>query len=445
MNMPVAVHDPVDTAINIVEGAWEQVPSVRFQVFVPMLKAFETADGRKRLSGVASSTTRDLHGDVMEESALQDMERDANNNLTIFLNHKYDVPDDVAGSVIKAQVIRRGVDQDGEPNWDLDYEIEIDDSEGEDSRPVKAWKKIKSGRKLGLSIGAMIPPGGALRNKKDGTLRVQHIQLLETSIVGIPANQRSWISLAKSAIETEEERIKREAGRLAKASRTTSLGAPTLTLDGETGDYTIRGRLDDITMTNGVDVTSGGTLDPDAEKARVQVITIDTDDPKPSNDDAPPPPSDEGDEEVLSGDPEVTASDAPDVSTDTDGSPVVTASEQSEDSASLLQRALEADSTGEIVRALTAAFSEIDRLERALATEKQARVSAETALAGLQSETSQVLGEVATVVRRLGDLPLTRKSQETANEATLGLRKRLSGVYSDRLLNTIFQEESTNG
>ena len=174
------------------------LPEAKFKIFTGLLKAYEnTEDGTLRLAGVASSTTRDHHGDNMEETALRDMEAAANNNMTIFLNHSYAVPEDVAGSVERAAVTQRGYDSDGNPNWDLDMDIAIN---RENDRAVKSWNAIKNGTKLGLSIGAMIPEGGATRDKETGGLSISRVTLLETSIVSIPANPRSWISNAVKAL-----------------------------------------------------------------------------------------------------------------------------------------------------------------------------------------------------------------------------------------------------
>jgi len=79
------------------------------------LKAWEeqAPDGQDSdwmIAGIASSTIRDHHGDTMLPSALMDMEKAANNNLTIFLNHHYQVPEDVAGSVRKATLTTRTSD-----------------------------------------------------------------------------------------------------------------------------------------------------------------------------------------------------------------------------------------------------------------------------------------------------------------------------------------------
>jgi HK97 family phage prohead protease len=164
------------------------------------LKAFRDPDGKMRLSGIASSTVKDLHGDTMLASALADMENAANNNLTIFGNHSYEVPEDVYGSVESARYTPAGLtDKSGDPVHDLHFEVRINEV---NPRAIDTWKAIDGGTKLGLSIGAMIPEGGAIKDKKNGTYTIAHVELVETSIVGIPANPRSWIDSAVKSIKS---------------------------------------------------------------------------------------------------------------------------------------------------------------------------------------------------------------------------------------------------
>ena len=159
-----------------------------FKLFIPLLKASKDADGRMRLHGVASSTIRDRHGDTISLSALSEMEKSASNNMTIFLNHSYQVPEDVAGSVERAEIRATG-----DPDiHDLLFDIAINDV---NPRAVSAWEAIQKGTQLGLSIGARIPTDGAVR-QKDGRYQINHIDLLETSLVGVPANPRSWVEYA---------------------------------------------------------------------------------------------------------------------------------------------------------------------------------------------------------------------------------------------------------
>jgi phage head maturation protease len=165
-----------------------------FKIFAPMLKASMGSDGKMRLHGIASSTIKDRHGDTMSPSALVDMERSANNNLTIFLNHEYKVPEDVAGTVERAMIRSHPQDPD---IHDLAMDIVVNQS---NERAVKAWEAINGGTQLGLSIGAMIPEGGAQRDRKTGSYQIDHVELLETSLVGVPANPRSWVEYAVKSL-----------------------------------------------------------------------------------------------------------------------------------------------------------------------------------------------------------------------------------------------------
>ena len=203
---------------------------VKFEAFSlssELLTASVGQDGKRMIHGVASSTTKDLHGDTIMLSALEDMERSAV-GLTVFLNHKYEVPGDVGGTITRAIIKQKGVDEKGDPNYQLEVDIEVED---ENPEAVKTHKYILKGRKLGLSIGAMIPKDGAKR-QKDGTYIIEHLLLLELSMVGIPANPKSWIDYAASALR----------GMVEKA--TTDLGNPTLEIKG--GEYHIRGSMKDV-------------------------------------------------------------------------------------------------------------------------------------------------------------------------------------------------------
>ncbi len=164
-----------------------------FKIFAPMLKASMDGD-RMMLHGIASSTVKDRQGHVMLTSALDDMERSANNHLTIFLNHEYQVPEDVAGYVDRALLRSHPMDPSIK---DLSMDIVVNQS---NPRAVKAWEAIDGGTQLGLSIGAMIPDGGASRDRKTGTYQIEHVELLETSLVGVPANPRSWVEYAVKSL-----------------------------------------------------------------------------------------------------------------------------------------------------------------------------------------------------------------------------------------------------
>lgn len=172
------------------------VPNTTFKIYSGALKAFE-AEGKRRLKTVASSTIKDLAGDSMTEKAIEQMATSARNNMTIFLNHKYEVPEDVFGSVEDVQVTRR------EEFVDLDFDIVLNDT---NPRAVQTWEAINKGTKLGTSIGAKILDGW--QDKSSGGFVFDSVELLEASIVGIPANPRSWVEYAvKSLTEAPAHKI----------------------------------------------------------------------------------------------------------------------------------------------------------------------------------------------------------------------------------------------
>jgi len=191
--------------LEVVEGSYD------FKLFTrdhegngSVVKAYEEkAEGQDDpdfiIEGVASSTIRDLHGDTMLPSAIIDMERAAKDNLTIYLNHKYTVPEDIAGSCRDAKIVSTATDAAGAPIYDLMFKTRVDKT---NPRAVQTFKSLQGGTKLGMSIGANIPEGGAIRNKKTGALLIAHVDLLETSVVAIPANPRSWIDSATRAVKS---------------------------------------------------------------------------------------------------------------------------------------------------------------------------------------------------------------------------------------------------
>lgn len=447
----------------------------------------EQPDGRKTLHGVASSTTTDLHGDTMEQSALEDMERDANAGLTIFGNHSYQVPEDVYGLVTRAKLGTRGADQDGNPNYDLDFDIEVNE---DNPRALAAWKAVKKGHKIGLSIGAMIPAGGAVRDKKSGAYRIQHVKLLETSVVGIPANPRSWIQNSVGCTcsgGTTDPKCKRGLDGLTAdlsldvEKATHQLGAPTITI--QDGLYHIKGSLGDLTLDKGwgepdtdaticgaesldggiacsnephhdgghswdmtsqepqgvgkaLDLEEGAKpcpdcgktdcdhrkdADPDLEKAKIQVITIDTGDDGSSSDgssssqDAPPS-EPGGDEEFAAPAPDVVAS-AEDLLESSQGEVALTS----------LQGVLD------LLRTVTTELVDTrQELAKALEANKALERERDQAL----DETAELIARTAQLLEQVGNLPVGRKAflKEATTEVAQLASRLDGGPYSPQFL-----------
>lgn len=176
-------------------------PIRRFNIQTGLLTA-SGGDGQPMMiHGVASSNVRDHNGHHFRETAIRSMERQAT-GMTIFLNHKYQVPEDVFGVVAHARAVLAGQDI-----IDLHYDVEVDET---NDRAVKAWASMKGrpGRatpRLGLSVGVDIPDGAWEVDKETGAISIDDVILHETSVVGIPANPRSWITKALEAFQKAED------------------------------------------------------------------------------------------------------------------------------------------------------------------------------------------------------------------------------------------------
>lgn len=187
-----------------------------FKIFSGALKAFEKeVDGQNRryLSCTASSTVEDLHGDVMTDDCVMDMAPQAKSKgMTIFLNHSYKWPEDVFGKTTDARIVNRTANADGKPIYDLDLEIQLNEA---NERAINSYTAIKEqGIKAGVSIGAMITEWD-YRDEEEGFwggLEIKKVDLLEASIVGIPANQRSWVVNALTALGAPKQIVRKALG-----------------------------------------------------------------------------------------------------------------------------------------------------------------------------------------------------------------------------------------
>lgn len=188
----------------------------QFKIFSSALKAIEKdIDGvtRKFLVCTASSTVKDLHGDYMTADCVQGMAPQAKQKgMTIFLNHSYKVPEDVFGKTTDSRIVQRSHDANGDPVWDLDLEVMLNES---NDRAISTYAAIKDqGMKMGVSIGAMIEDYAFIDEEAGfwGGLEIKSVNLLEASIVGIPANQRSWVVNGLEALGAPKAIIRKAAG-----------------------------------------------------------------------------------------------------------------------------------------------------------------------------------------------------------------------------------------
>jgi HK97 family phage prohead protease len=179
--------------------------SVDFKVYTNALKAYEAPNGDLIVTGTTSSTIRDLHGDEMTLNAISSMAETARQNMTIFLNHNYNVPEDLFGSVTEARIVKRFDAETSQEVYDLDIDVLVC-KEDENPEAMRAFKAIKRGVKLGLSIGARVDRVSKRKDAKTGedSYVIDSVKLMEASVVGIPANQRSYLQNAIKSLKAAE-------------------------------------------------------------------------------------------------------------------------------------------------------------------------------------------------------------------------------------------------
>jgi hypothetical protein len=168
--------------------------------FIPQLVASRDGDGRMRVEGIGSSTVRDHHGDTFSLKALQKMAA-ASKGMVVFMNHGYEVPKDVFGQIEAVRLSKTGdVDERTQQEiWDLRLGILVD---GSNPDAVKNFQLIDEDKiNLGISVGAMLPEGGYTVDKDaGGRLLIDDVEPIEFSMVGIPANPRSFVDYAIKSI-----------------------------------------------------------------------------------------------------------------------------------------------------------------------------------------------------------------------------------------------------
>lgn len=147
---------------------------------------------------IGSSTERDLEGDTMSIHALNDMTK-APKNLTVWLNHDYTLPDSIFGSILGTPKI---VHQDGVADLHLAVDVEM-----ENPAAARVKRYIDNGRRLGCSIGCMVTKF-EVPDEDEGSewfqnpIIIHGVKVVEYSVVGVPANQRSWVENAIRGVFT---------------------------------------------------------------------------------------------------------------------------------------------------------------------------------------------------------------------------------------------------
>ena len=152
------------------------------------------------LEGIASSTVIDRTGDRITLSAQEQMLNRVR-SMTMFLNHSYNVPEDVLGSAEDSRLVAAHDPEQGDC-FDLVIKIRIN---ARNPRAVECFRSIQDGTQLSLSVGGSVTDYQITND----IFEITGMDLFEVSLVGIPANQRAIItqvvkSLRKSAIKSDD-------------------------------------------------------------------------------------------------------------------------------------------------------------------------------------------------------------------------------------------------
>lgn len=387
----------------------QQPAKPTFKIFSSALKAYEReVDGttRKMLKCTASSTVKDLHGDYMTDECVQGMAPQAKSKaMTIFLNHSYKWPEDIFGKTTDAKVVARS-GPDATTVWDLDLEIELNEG---NQRAIDTYAAIKDqGIKAGVSIGAMIEDYAFIDEEEGfwGGLEIKQVDLLEASIVGIPANQRSWVVNALAALDAPKGVINKALGRT-KESNPPKLApeppapeppASPAVMQLEAKIASQRFILDGVDITDKVTVE---IVEKDAELNEDGSVTLEN---APAS---PDPETPDGGDPSDDADTTASAADAVD--------------------------ALKSLKGDESLTEIVLSFLEGATVEVASLRKSNAELTKE------RDEARQEVQSALEIVETIAKTPLGRKAQFSGPVSTF--RSRFSGYYSESLLRLLDERE----
>lgn len=165
-------------------------------------------DGKLRTVLIASAHPTDIGGDVMDASALQKMVSGCLGR-TVFLNHQWIVPYSVYGAVEAATLVTLTDKNTGKVYQAVRMVVLVDTTV---EAAALTYQIIQNGIvSIGASITVIILQE---QRQKDGTNLITDIYYLEVSLVGIPAQQNSWVEKSlkpETGAETRETEVENEA------------------------------------------------------------------------------------------------------------------------------------------------------------------------------------------------------------------------------------------
>lgn len=174
-------------------------------------------DGVGTIMGYASTFgNTDRVGDVVNKGAFKGSKAA---NVMMFWNHN---SSDVIGGWTKIEEDDKGLYVEGELNLDV-------------TRGREAYALLKRGHLKSMSIGYRIPPNGA-KYDPSGIRQLVKVDLIEVSLVAVPANPKAMITRTKGVPDVRELEhwLSAEAGlSRAEAKRLISGGYTALRAEGE--------------------------------------------------------------------------------------------------------------------------------------------------------------------------------------------------------------------
>lgn len=154
----------------------------KFNVIFPLEKSADN-----ELIGIASTTSIDRDDERMSDQAMKDMVDDIKRvGVNLFGNHEHNW-ENTLGAVKSAELV----------NNQVAIKIDLDDPSTNPKIPM-LLNKLKRGIKLGLSVGGNVGSFNWEYNKeKNKKIKVlDKVKIYEISVVGIPSNADSFVSLS---------------------------------------------------------------------------------------------------------------------------------------------------------------------------------------------------------------------------------------------------------
>lgn len=397
----------------------QPLPATKFNVFSGLLKAYDAGDGKKRIKTVASSTLTDRQGDQMTLKALQAMAQTAE-GMTVFLNHSYKVPEDVFGVVKGTEITERGQE------YDLDFDIEVDE---DNPRALATHKSIERGVKLGTSVGAIVKD--AYKDRNSGVVVIDDVALLEASIVGIPANPRSFVHYAVKALNEAEPESDEEAGfepgsqtvvvESQKAEKVEDHPQPdNATQAREEGEDTVESPPPAESVDNDTHPKHSTTKD-------VENPSEEASEPEAAQEGEEPAPESAADGTTKSTEPEKKPMPASDLDSDVVG-----------DEAKALLAMKQAD--------FTTLLKMVETTTSELVETKKALWDAEKKVKALERERDEANANVELAkqfVNKLAELPIGRRASHSA--VITDFQTKFGGIYDPDFIKMLTSGETTNG